>query len=62
MIDLDEREKQFLALAIQGLALRQGPVVFTFAISLARKLDLEEYLKEHLSSWIKYSEGSPSPP
>ena len=53
---LTEPEKQFLALAIQGLTLRQGPAVFTFAISLTEKLCLQEHLKENLQSWIDYSQ------
>ena len=54
MTELTEDEKRFLALAIQGLTLRQGPRVFPFAISLCEKLGLEEYLKEYLQSWVAY--------
>jgi len=50
---LTDKEKRFLALAVQGITLRQGPEVFTFALSLAKKLGLEEYLKEYLQSWIQ---------
>lgn len=56
MGELTEAEKQFLALAIQGLALRQGPQVFPFALSSAKKLGIEEYLTEYLQSWIDYGE------
>jgi len=54
--ELTDKEKRFLALAIQGLTLRQGPIVFPFAISLCEKLGLEEYLKGYLQSWIAYKE------
>jgi len=56
MIELTEKEKKFLALAIQGLALRQGPRVFEFALSCTRKLGIEEYLTEYLQSWIEYGQ------
>lgn len=58
-MELTEQEKRFLALAIQGLVLRQGPrvpSVFEFAISASKKLGLEGYLEEYLQSWISYSE------
>lgn len=51
-----EHERKFLALAIQGLALRQGPLVFGFALSCAKKLGIEEYLTEYLQSWIDYGQ------
>lgn len=57
MTDLTEAEKRFLALAIQGITLKQGPQVFSFAISLSKKLELEEYLQEYLQSWIAYSKA-----
>lgn len=56
MVELTEAEKKFLALAIQGLALRQGPAVFPFALSVTKKLGIEEYLKQYLQSWVGYSE------
>lgn len=56
MIELTEQERKFLALAIQGLALRQGPPVFGFALSCAKKLGIEEYLTEYLQSWIDYGQ------
>lgn len=56
MIELTEYERRFLALAIQGLALRQGPPVFVFALSCTKKLGLEEYLTEYLQSWIDYGQ------
>ena len=59
MIELTEAEKRFLALAIQGLTLRQGPPVFSFAVSLTKKLGIEEYLTEYLQSWIDYSSQTP---
>jgi len=51
---LSIKEKKFLALAIQGLTLRQGPAMFVFAISLAEKLGLEQYLEAYLEDWIAY--------
>lgn len=62
MFDLTDIEKGFLALAIQGLALRQGPNVFPYTISLARKLGIEENLKGTLQSWIEYGEKSRNKP
>ena len=56
MEELTEPEKRFLALAIQGLTLRQGRAVFPFAIALTRKLGIEGYLKEYLESWISHNE------
>lgn len=56
MIELTEQESKFIALAIQGLALRQGPTVFEFALSCAKKLGIEEYLMEYLQSWIDYGQ------
>ena len=52
---LTEEDKRFLALAIQGLTLRQGPVVFSSALSLTKKLGIEEYMSEYLQSWIDYA-------
>lgn len=60
-IEPTERERRFLALAIQGITLRQGPPVFPFALSLARKLGLEEYLTEYLQSWVEYGESQALP-
>lgn len=56
MIELTKQEKLFLALAIQGLTLRQGPCTFPFAIALTKKLEIEEYMKEYLQSWIEYGQ------
>lgn len=56
--DLSEQDKKFLALAIQGLCMRQGPPVFEMAIALAQKLDLEDHLTESLQSWIDHTQQS----
>lgn len=53
---LTEQEKEFLTLAIQGLCMRQGPITFGLATELAKKLDIENHLKESLKSWISYSQ------
>jgi len=58
-LELSVKEKTFLALAIQGLTLRQGPITFSFAIALAEKLGLEQYLEACLEDWIAY-EGEKS--
>lgn len=54
MIELTEQEQRFLALAIQGLCLRQGPACFPFTVRLAEKLGIQGYLEEYLKSWIAY--------
>lgn len=51
-IDLTDEEKKFLALAIQGLTLRQGQSVFSLALACAKKLDIEQYLQTYLQDWI----------
>lgn len=55
MEPLTETERQFLALAIQGLAMRHGPELFATAAKVAEKLGLLEELKGSLQDWLKYA-------
>ena len=54
-LDLTDVEKQFLALAIQGLCMRHGPELFETAATVAEKLGLSAQLGATLQSWIAYS-------
>jgi hypothetical protein len=54
MESLTAEEKQFLALAIQGLCMRHGPELFPIAARLAEKLGLLEELQGSLQDWIGY--------
>lgn len=51
-MELDGREKRFLALAIYGLVMRQGSFYFPMAVSVAEKLGIRDYLVGCFSSWI----------
>lgn len=55
MQPLTDTERQFLALAIQGLCMRQGPDLFPLAMQLAEKLGILEELKGSLQDWLAYS-------
>lgn len=55
---LTENERKFVALALQGLAMRGGPPVFHLIHSIARKLELEAELRQYLQDWINYKPGS----
>jgi len=54
-VDLDPLERQFLALAIQGLCMRGGPQTFPFAIRIVEALDLTSEMETSLKSWRDYS-------
>lgn len=54
--ELTTKEKQFLAIAIQGLCVRQGASIYFVAIDVAKKLELEKELESSLKSWIDYSQ------
>lgn len=56
-IELDDRDRRLLALAIQGLCMRQGPSVFNLALPLAEKLGVIEFLEEYLKSWNAYADA-----
>lgn len=58
MQPLTAEEKQFLALAIQGLCMRHGPELFPVAARLAEKLGLLEELQGSLESWLAYAKES----
>jgi hypothetical protein len=45
-IELDEKEKRLLALAIQRLCMEYGPMIFESMISIAEKLDVKKYIFE----------------
>lgn len=53
--ELTEHDRQFIVLALQGLAMRQGPEVFEAVVNLVRKIDGEQFLGEYLKDWIKHS-------
>jgi hypothetical protein len=55
MEPLTQTEKQFLALAIQGLCMRHGPELFVVAARVAEKLGLLEELHGSLESWLAYA-------
>lgn len=61
-ISLTDVERQFMALALQGIAVRQGPVVFPFCMALAEKLQLTEYLEGYLQSWTAFAADKPDMP
>lgn len=54
--ELTNVEKQFLALALQGLMLRQGPVTFSFGLSIADKLGIEDELMSNLQGWLNHND------
>lgn len=54
-MDLTEEDKKLLALALQGLCMRQGPRVFDMVARLAEKLEILGYLEEYLRDWIGYA-------
>lgn len=55
MDPLTETERQFLALAIQGLCMRQGPFLFPLAAQLAEKLGILEEFRYSFQDWTTYS-------
>lgn len=55
MEPLTEPERRFLALAIQGLAMRHGPELFATAAKVAEKLGLLEELQGSLQDWLRYA-------
>jgi hypothetical protein len=55
--DLTSTERQFVALALQGLCLRSGHHrAFQLTQSIARKLGIEAELKDYLKDWISHSQ------
>jgi hypothetical protein len=52
---LTATERTFIALAIQGLCMRQGPASFALATRCALALGLTVELADALGSWIAYS-------
>jgi hypothetical protein len=58
MEPLTTKEKQFLALAIQGLCMRHGPGLFLVAARVAEKLGLLEELQGSLEDWLAYTAQS----
>jgi hypothetical protein len=55
MQPLTAEERQFLALAIQGLCMRHGPELFGVAARVAEKLGLSDELHGSLESWLAYA-------
>lgn len=53
--ELTDAERSFLALAIQGLCMRQGPPAFAMAAQIVQKIGLTKELEHSLKSWIAYS-------
>lgn len=55
---MNDPERRFLALAIQGLVLRHSsPHLVDLGISVTKKLGLEDLLEEYLKSWVAQSEA-----
>lgn len=54
-VSMPQVERRFLALAIQGLCMRQGPDAFALAARVSRTLSLTTELGESLTSWIDYA-------
>jgi hypothetical protein len=54
--ELTKAEKQFLALAIQGLCVRIGPDLFVMAREIAEKLSMTAELEASLKSYIEFSQ------
>jgi hypothetical protein len=59
--DLTDDEKQFLALAIQGLCVRTGPELFPVAVRIAEKLSLTAQLRGSLLSWVAHGDRTREP-
>jgi hypothetical protein len=59
--DLTSTERQFVALALRGLAMRGGPTAFPLLRSVTRKLGLVAELKDHLQDWISYKPQRSNP-
>jgi hypothetical protein len=57
IVTLSREERQFLALAIQGLCVRQGPPTFAVAMRVTQSLGLQLELAESLQSWVAYAQA-----
>lgn len=55
MTELTEKQKKIIALALHGLCVRHGPLVFDSAIDAAKALGIESGLEEYAKDWIQYS-------
>lgn len=53
--ELTEKERKLLALALQGLAMRNGPMTFEPIIIVAAKLGITTKLEEYARDWIASS-------
>lgn len=54
MTELTEEQKKIIALALHGLCVRQGPLVFDRAIDAAKALGIEGILEEYANDWIQH--------
>jgi hypothetical protein len=50
--ELSEVEKRFVALALQGVAMRTGPESFKIVDSVAQKLEIWPQLEFYLRDWL----------
>lgn len=53
---LTEYDRQFLALGLHGVAMRQGPTVFDIVERIAKKIDALGFVKDFAQDWIAYSD------
>lgn len=62
MSEFTSEEKKFLAIAIQGLTVRQGPKTFPMAITMIHKLGIESEYREIAEDWMNYGQKNKLPP
>lgn len=54
---LSNVDRRLIVIALQGLAMRQGPKIFAAVEKVARKIDGEALLKEYLKDWLGFYGG-----
>lgn len=55
MTELTEKQKKIIALALHGLYVRQGPLIFDNVMDAAKAFGIESILEEYATDWIEYS-------